>query len=101
VPAEITVKSERSESRATRRPQAGALFTVILVGSRLERREDGRFLGGCSRRTYCQAQRSWLFQPTVCEPTAAVNPFRVLLVICAAIGAICGCPIADNRAEKQ
>ena len=27
--------------RATRRPRAGALLTVILVGSRLERREDG------------------------------------------------------------
>jgi hypothetical protein len=28
-------------SRATPRPQAGALLTVILIGSRLERREDG------------------------------------------------------------
>src|SRR6516164_9352292 len=35
-------RSERSESHATRRLKAGALLTVILVGSRLERREDGR-----------------------------------------------------------
>src|SRR5215470_6347980 len=32
----------RSAIRRTRRPQAGALLTVIFPGSRLERREDGR-----------------------------------------------------------
>src|SRR5690349_20571525 len=37
----ITVKSGAEHHRRTRRPQAGALLTVILVGSRLERRKDG------------------------------------------------------------
>ena len=32
----------RSAIRRTRRPQAGAFLTVILLGTRLERREDGR-----------------------------------------------------------
>jgi hypothetical protein len=36
----------RSAIRRTRRLQAGALLTVILIGSRLERREDGRSRGG-------------------------------------------------------
>jgi hypothetical protein len=35
-------EGREAPSLATRRPQAGALLTVILVGSRLERREDGR-----------------------------------------------------------
>ena len=45
MPTKITVRSERSESRATRRPQAGALLTVILVGSKPERPEDGPLVG--------------------------------------------------------
>jgi hypothetical protein len=42
VPSKIAVRSERSESRATWRPQAGALLMAILLGPRLERWEDGR-----------------------------------------------------------
>ena len=47
VSAKITVQSGAQRHReVTRRPKAGALLTVILVGSRLECREDGRFLRG-------------------------------------------------------
>jgi hypothetical protein len=42
VPTKFTVQSgAKRHHEVTRRPQAGALLTVILVGSRLERREDG------------------------------------------------------------
>jgi hypothetical protein len=42
VPTKITVQSgAQRHHELTRRPQAGALLTVILFGSRLERREDG------------------------------------------------------------
>ncbi len=48
----ITVQSgAQRHHEVTRRPKAGVLLTVILVGSRLERREDGRSrvgaVGGC------------------------------------------------------
>jgi len=49
VPIGAIMRRQRSQSRVarsairrTRRPKAGALLTVILVGAWLERREDGR-----------------------------------------------------------
>ena len=39
-------EGREAPSHATRRPQAVALLTVILVGSGLERREDGRSCAG-------------------------------------------------------
>ena len=51
VRTKITVQVARSAIRRTRRPQAPALLTVILVGSRLECREDGRSHAGTLGRS--------------------------------------------------
>jgi hypothetical protein len=46
VPRQLPADGRVAPTRATRRRQAGGALTVILLGSRLERQEDGRSAEG-------------------------------------------------------